>query len=84
MDRKGADVMANKYRVDVVNSRIVPCGMNSIRYIGDNFTQAKQTFDNLPTGRDAWNQENATYGVILSVWNESNQTYIVKCEKGLK
>ena len=75
--------MANKYRVDVANSRIVPCGMNSIRYIGDNYTQAKQTFDALPIGRDAWNQENVTYGVILSVWDESKHDYIVKCEKGL-
>jgi hypothetical protein len=37
----------NTYRVDRVNSRRVPCGMNSIRYIGDNAKEAHKVFDQL-------------------------------------
>lgn len=73
----------NTYRVDRVINRQVPCGMNSIRYIGDSFKVAKALFDKEPTGFDAWGQPNAAYGVVLSVWNPERNEYVVKCERGL-
>lgn len=75
--------MANSYRVDRANSRRVPCGMNSILYIGDNWEKARKVYAAAEIGRDSWNNENITYGVILSVWDSSKNDYIVKCEKGL-
>ena len=71
----------NQYRVDRVNRRIVPCGMNSIRYLGDNFNEARDVFKELESGFDSWGQPNCTYGVILSVWD--GEKYVIKCEKGL-
>ncbi len=72
----------NTYRVDRAISPVTPCGMNSIRYIGDSFKHAKQMFDFLQPGLDAWNQPNAAYGLILSVWSPERNDYIVKCRKG--
>lgn len=69
------------YRVDRVNSRRVPCGMNSLRYLGDNAKEAHKVFDQLEPGLDSWNQPNLAYGVIFSVWN--GEDYVIKWEKGL-
>ena len=73
--------MANEYRVDVASCKATPCGMNSIKYIGSSFSKAEKAFRDAETGKDAWNQPNAAYGVILSVWNGSE--YVVKMSKGL-
>ena len=75
----------SQYRVDRVDSRTVPCGMNSILYLGDNWNAAMRVFSKAETGLDAWNQPNSRYGVILSVWNGQRLTgdYVVKCMKGL-
>ena len=73
-----------KYRVDVASSRSVPCGMNSIKYLGNDWQDARATFAETEAGEDGWNQPNALYGVILSVWDDNKQQYIIKCEKGLK
>jgi hypothetical protein len=75
-------VKMNTYRVDRVNSRRVPCGMNSIRYIGDNANTAHKVFDQLEPGFDVWDRLNCTYGVVFSVWN--GEDYVIKREKGLK
>ena len=75
--------MRNQYRVDVVNNRSVPCGMNSIRYIGNNWPKAKAYFYRTDMCRDAWGKPNASYGVILSVWSDEKRDYIIKMEKGL-
>lgn len=72
----------NTYRVDRNNAPVTPCGMNSILYIGDNYQQARKVYDAAQTGLDAWGQPNATYGVVLSVWN-GESAYVVKCMKGL-
>lgn len=72
----------NAYRVDRANSRRVPCGMNSLRYLGDNAKDAHKVFDQLESGFDSWNQPNLTYGVIFSVWN--GEDYVIKREKGPK
>lgn len=73
----------NKYRVDRANSLCVPCGMNSICYIGDSWDEARKVYTYLDTGKDAWNQPNPAYGVVLSVWNEVKNDYVIKCSKGL-
>ena len=59
----------NKYRVDRNNKRHVPCGMNSIQYIGDNLAEAKRRFQQTLTGFDCWSKVDNNYGVILSEWN---------------
>ena len=61
--------MLNKYRVDVSDSNIVPCGMNSIRYIGNNLKEANRVYNATKVGFTAWNKPNPDYGVILSEWN---------------
>lgn len=73
----------NKYRVDRSNTLSTPCGMNSLLYIGDNWDDARQVYNYVDTGKDAWNQPNDAYGVILSVWSDNLRDYIVKCSKGL-
>ena len=75
--------MSTNIRVDRVNQRQVPCGMNSLRYLGNDFRKAYLVFKSLEVGLDTWNQPNATYGVILSVWNPDTNEYVIKCEKGL-
>ena len=72
-----------KYRVDVTTSRYVPCGMNSIKYLGDDRQDALAVFSETEVGKDVWCKPNAAYGVILSVWNQNKQNYVIKCEKGL-
>jgi len=74
-------VKMNTYRVDRVNSRRVPCGMNSIRCLGHNAKVAHKFFDQLEPGLDSWNQPNLAYGVIFSVWN--GEDYVIKREKWL-
>jgi hypothetical protein len=75
--------MGTKYRVDVSQSpSIVPVGMNSLKYLGDNWNKACDAFDEARIGRDAWNCLNWSYGVILSVWDESRHDYVVKKQKG--
>ena len=75
--------MSTNIRVDRVNQRQVPCGTNSLRYLGGDFRKAKRTFDELNVGVDTWDQPNCTYGLILSVWNSAQSQYVIKCEKGL-
>lgn len=75
--------MSNNYRVDRVNSRRIPCGMNSILYIGDSWNTARAIFNAAQTGLDSWGKPNATYGVVISVWDASKNDYVIKCEKGL-
>jgi hypothetical protein len=73
----------NKYRVDRTDSLRVPCGMNSIVYIGARKGQASEAFSRAVPGLDAWNKPNPAYGVVLSVWDEQKQDYIIKRSKGL-
>ena len=75
----------NQYRVDRANSTVVPVGMNSILYIGDDWTEARKVFASAKPGKDAWGKPNSTYGVILSVWRGSHSVgeYVMKCQKGL-
>lgn len=73
----------NNFRVDRVDTLRVPCGMNSIAYIGSSFTEAKKIYSELDVGLDAWNQPDSAYGVILSVWDWGDREYVIKCSKGV-
>jgi hypothetical protein len=75
----------NTYRVDI-NDKFdnVPCGMNSIRYIGDEITKALKVFNVLETGNDAWNKKDSSYGVIISKWDKTKNDYVVLKHKGFK
>ena len=73
----------NTYRVDRADSLHTPCGMNSILYIGDSPDDAAQVYTYADPGKDAWNQPNRAYGVIMSVWSASARAYIIKRSKGL-
>lgn len=71
-------------RVDRADALRTPCGMNSLLYLGDSMRQARRVFYASNMGRDSWNRENASYGVILSVWDSSRRDYAVKLSKGIK
>lgn len=77
----------NTWRVDRNDSdSVVPCGMNSILYIGDSEQEARGTYLDTAPGRDAWNQVNDTYGVTLSRWDFAKHDYVVvrsKFKRGL-
>lgn len=75
--------MPNTYRVDRVNSYRVPCGVNSIIYIGDNWEKARRIFAVTRQGTDTWGAPNAAYGVILSMWDDTKRDYVIKCSKGI-
>ena len=69
----------NNYRVDRAQESVSPpCGMNSICYIGDSLDDAVKVFHATVGGKDAWNSENCTYGVMLSIWNSARRDWIVK------
>lgn len=67
--------MTNKYRVDRAIGRVVPVGMNSIRYIGDSLKQASQVYCQTRPGFTAWDEPDPRYGVLMSKWG--GQEYIV-------
>lgn len=69
--------MLNEWRVDRAEGQCVPCGMNSIRYLGEEVAEARDVFLSLQPGFDAWAQPNPKYGVLLSRWNPANQVYEV-------
>jgi hypothetical protein len=75
----------NKYRVDINNNtRIVPCGMTSILYIGDNWESARGVLAQATTGVDSWGNPNSLYGVTLSVWSDDKRDYIIKATRDIK
>lgn len=67
----------NTYRVDVANGARVPCGMCSIRYIGDSYNDAKRAFNRTESGYDNWNNANPAFGVVLSKWSDAKQDYLI-------
>jgi len=68
--------MKNTYRVDTVRhgSTTTPCGMNSIRYLGDSLPAARRALAAIPTGVTPWNVPDAAYGLLLSRWD--GQAYV--------
>ena len=73
----------NTYRVDRSDSLNVPCGMNSILYIGDNRNKAISIFKRALIGLDTWCGENHGYGVLFSKWDDKKNDYIVLEGKGI-
>lgn len=75
--------MGTKYRVDRNACALgvrVPCGMNSLLYLGDSYRDASRAFEAAQPGIDSWGKPNATFGVTLAVWNGND--YVVKRKKG--
>lgn len=76
------------YRVDRVDSKHVPCGMNSILYIGNNFNKAIKIFNEAKTGFNQYNEKDESYGVVISKWQGLNGMrltgeYVIFNSKGL-
>jgi hypothetical protein len=69
----------NNYRVDLVNEDRVPCGMNSIRYLGDSLKQARKALAlaSAPVGVDTWDKPDPAYYPVLSHWDSSKQQYVI-------
>jgi hypothetical protein len=75
--------MANDYRVDRTDDKNrVPCGMNSIVFIGERKGQARNAFIATEPGKDAWGKPNENYGVVLSCWDASKRDYVIIDTKG--
>lgn len=76
--------MGTQYRVDRTDTLTAPCGMSSIVYLGDSLKEARQALINTDAGRDAWNQPNDKYGVVLFEWNQLKYDYVPKAWHGMK
>ena len=70
----------SRYRVDRNNTKAVPCGMNSIQYIGDSLIEASRRYQLALTGFDCWGKVNNNYGVVLSEWTGND--YKILATKG--
>ncbi len=66
----------NKYRVDINHVKRVPCGMNSIRYIGDSMTIAKRHLISLQLNGGEHLGEPITRG-CLSKWDHSKRDFVI-------
>lgn len=66
-----------KYRVDRMHKdeTRVPCGMNSLRFLGDREHKALECFADENTGIDTWGKSNGQYGLVLSEWNNDTRDY---------
>ena len=65
----------NNYRVDRNDSLNIPCGMNSILYIGENRNKAISMFKRASIGLDTWGGEDNGYGVLFSKWDDKKSAY---------
>jgi hypothetical protein len=72
----------NTYRVDRSKETVSPpCGMSSVRYLGDNLEEALEVFHHTKGGMDAWDVPNENYGVMLSIWDQGREEYVRKVWK---
>ena len=67
------------YRVDRADSLRVPCGTNSLLYLGNRAADAQAAFYAASTGLDPWGKPDPTYGLLLSRWND--QAYIIEISR---
>lgn len=69
----------NEFRVDRAREGVSPpCGMNSIVYVGESLNEALQVYKATSGGKDAWNNLNSEYGVMLSIWNPDRNEFVAK------
>jgi hypothetical protein len=73
----------NRFRVDRSDGLYVPCGMNSILYIGDSERLALRAFAQAQPGLNKSSQPNDSYGVVFSEWRGSHSVgeYVVRRSK---
>lgn len=67
--------MRNEWRVDRTEGEC-PCGMNSIRYLGESEREARRVYSELIIGFDAWDQPSDAYGVGLFRWSPNLCEYV--------
>lgn len=73
----------NHYRVDLATKSLSPpCGMNSIRYIGNDYSTAVFVYLCTAVGKNAWDEPDPAYGVMLSIWDSTRRDYVAKFWKG--
>ena len=65
--------MRNKYRVDVTETLKVPCGMNTVKYIGNSRNQAIKVYERTEPGHK---------NVLLSYWSEVVKNFVCFKIKG--
>ena len=64
--------MGTTFRVDRAQPNDpVPCGMNSLLYLGDSERAATRAFELAEPGFNTWSQPDARYGVTMSRWHGS-------------
>lgn len=83
MMKAGGPLRSTSYRVDRVDALRVPCGMNSIVYLGKSPDEAKRAFAAAEPGLTPWGKANDSYGVVLSRYDERAQDYVILDSKGL-
>lgn len=76
--------MSTQYRVDRTDELVAPCGMNSIIYLGGSKRQATQVMLDAELKRDAWNQPNDRYGVVLFEWYDLGKRYVPISWRGIQ
>lgn len=76
--------MSTQYRVDRTDGLAAPCGMNSIIYLGGSKRQATQVMLDAELKRDAWNQPNDKYGVVLFEWYDLGKRYVPISWRGIQ
>lgn len=55
----------NRYRVDRAESPACPQGMNSLLYIGEDYTEAMRVYSAIEPGRDDYERPAPEWGVLL-------------------
>lgn len=66
----------NNYRVDKNEYDRVPCGMNSIAYVGDSLSAARRMLASLRWSSTHASGTQTTSGV-LSRWDENKRDYVI-------
>jgi hypothetical protein len=74
----------SEYRVDRVDELRVPCGMNSIVYVGRSYSKALRIFNQTDTGIDPWGRPDASYGLALSQYDPHKRDYVITKTKGVE
>lgn len=67
----------NNYRVDINCNNYVPCGMNTIAYIGDSLTLAKRHFIALQLNKEKTHLGAPITKGILSKWCDNKKDFII-------
>ena len=76
--------MSTQYRVVRADTLAEPVGMASIIYLGGSKREATQVMLDAELKRDAWNQPNDKYGVVLFEWYDLGKRYVPVSWRGIQ